>query len=165
MRRLKAVPTPPYGIFNIIISGRRGLGIQIVVLSCCLVLSCSLVVLSEYQKVNKDDWLTVSVIYFRNPLSNWDSGEKVLKSFKKVGLAKSEKKLHPYFSEDPKCSIFSKSSWQLGFRWEGSTVFQEGWPCQVWKEASSLFLWRPQVLYIFEILLANVTQWEGYQVL
>ena len=27
VRRLKAVPTPPYGIFNIIISGRRGLGI------------------------------------------------------------------------------------------------------------------------------------------
>ena len=59
---------------------------------------------------------TPSVIYFRNPLSNWDSGEKVLKSFKEVGLAKSEKKLHPYFSEDPKCSMFSKSSWQLGFR-------------------------------------------------
>ena len=159
VRRLKASPTPPCGIFNIIFSGMRGLGIQIVLLLSCLV------VLSEYQKVNKDDWLTVSVIYFRNLLSNWDSGEKVLKSFKEVGLAKSEKKLHPYFSEDPKCSIFSKSSWQLGFRWEGSTVFQEGWPCHVWKEASSLFLWRPQVLYIFEILLANVTQWEGYQVL
>ena len=54
-----------------------------------------------------------SVIYFRNPLSNWDSGEKVLKSFKEVGLAKSEKKLHPYFSEDPKCYIFSKSSKQM----------------------------------------------------
>ena len=70
----------------------RGLGIQIV-LSCCIVLS--------------------SVIFFRNPLSNWDSGEKVLKSFKEVGLAKSEKKLHPYFSEDPKCYIFSKSSQQM----------------------------------------------------
>ena len=43
VRRLKASPTPPCGIFNIIISGMRGLGIQIVVLllSCCLVLlSC-----------------------------------------------------------------------------------------------------------------------------
>ena len=48
--------------------------------------------------MNKDDLLTLlSVIYFRN-LSNWDSGEKVLKSFKEVGLAKSEKKLHSYFS-------------------------------------------------------------------
>ena len=95
MRRLKAVPTPPCRIFNIIISGRRGLGIQIVVvLSCC----CCLAVLSEYQKVNKDNLLTLSVIYFRNLLSNWDSGEKVLKSFKEVGLAKSEKKLHPCFS-------------------------------------------------------------------
>ena len=55
---------------------------------------------------------------------------------------------------DSKCYIFSKSSQQLGFRWEGSKVFQEGWPCQVWKEASSLFFWRPQVFYIFEILLA-----------
>ena len=63
--------------------------------------------------MNKDDLLTVSVLYFRNLLSNWDSGEKVLKSFKEVGLAKSEKKLHPYFSEDPKCYIFSKSSQQM----------------------------------------------------
>ena len=109
VRRLKASPTPPCGIFNIIISGMRGLGIQIV-LSCLVVLLSCLVVLSEYQKVNKDDWLTVSVIYFRNLLSNWDSGEKVLKSFKEVGLAKSEKKLHPYFSEGPKCYIFLKSS-------------------------------------------------------
>jgi len=44
--------------------------------------------------VNKDDRLTVSVIYFRNLLSNWDSNEKVLKSLKEVGLAKSEKNLH-----------------------------------------------------------------------
>ena len=94
---LESLPNCPQ--FLLIISGRLGLGIQIVVvvLSCCLV-----VALSEYQEVNKDDLLTVSVIYFRNLLSNWDSGEKVLKSFKEVGLAKSEKKLHPYFSEDPK---------------------------------------------------------------
>ena len=39
VRRLKASPTPPYGIFNLIISGRRGLGIQIVVLSYCLVVA------------------------------------------------------------------------------------------------------------------------------
>ena len=82
-------------------------------LSCLVLLSCLVVALSEYQEVNKDDLLTVSVIYFRNLLSNWDSGEKVLKSFKEVGLAKSEKKLHPYFSEDPKCYIFSKSSQQM----------------------------------------------------
>ena len=56
---------------------------------------------------------TPSVKYFRNPLSNWDSGEKVLKSFKEVGLAKSEKKLHSYFFSDPKCHIFSKSSQQM----------------------------------------------------
>ena len=51
VRRLKASPTPPCGIFNIIISGRRGLGIQIVVvllLSCC----CCLV-LSECQMAAK----------------------------------------------------------------------------------------------------------------
>ena len=90
---LESLPNCPQ--FLLIISGRLGLGIQIVV-----VLSCLVVALSEYQEVNKDDLLTVSVIYFRNLLSNWDSGEKVLKSFKKVGLAKSEKKLHPYFSED-----------------------------------------------------------------
>ena len=39
-----------------------------------------------------------SVIYFRNPLSNCDSSENVLKFFKDVVLAKSEKKLHPCFS-------------------------------------------------------------------
>ena len=66
---------------------------------------------------------------------------------------------------DAKCYIFLKSSQQLWFKWEGSEVFQGGWPCQVWKEASFLFLLRYQVLYIFEILSANVTQWEGYQVL
>ena len=48
--------------------------------------------------MNKDDLLTLSVVYFQNPLSNCDSSEKVLKSFKEVGLAKSEKKLHSYFS-------------------------------------------------------------------
>ena len=165
--------------------------------------------MSEYQKVkvNKDDWLMLSVIYFQNPLSNCDSSEKVLKSFKEVGLAKSEKKLHPYFSEDPKCYIFSKSSQQmwlsekatkcfkkvnlakswkklqpsisedskcyifltsselLWLKLKGSKVFQGGWPCQVWKEASSLFLLKPQVLYIIEILSVIVTQWEVYQVL
>ena len=94
---LESLPNCPQ--FLLIISGRLGLGIQIVVLSCLVLLSCLVVALSEYQEVNKDDLLTVSVIYFRNLLSNWDSGEKVLKSFKKVGLAKSEKKLHPYFSE------------------------------------------------------------------
>ena len=120
VRRLKASPTPPCGIFNIIISGMRGLGIQIVLLLSCLVLSCCLV------RVSKGEQRRLT---------------------------------------DSKCYIFSKSSQQLGFRWEGSKVFQGGWPCQVWKEASSLFFWRPQVLYIFEILSANVTQWEGYQVL
>ena len=64
-----------------------------------------------------------------------------------------------------KCYIFLKSSQQLWFKWEGSEVFQGGWPCQVWKEASFLFLLRSQVLYIFEILSANVTQWEGYEIL
>ena len=48
--------------------------------------------------MNKDDLLTLSVVYFQNPLSNCDSNEKVLKSFEEVGFAKSEKKLHPYFS-------------------------------------------------------------------
>ena len=42
--------------------------------------------------------LMLIVIYFRDPLSNGDSNEKVLKSLKEVGLPKSEKKLHPYFS-------------------------------------------------------------------
>ena len=52
VRRLKASLTPPCGIFNIIISGRRGLGIQVVLLlsCCCLVVvllsSCRLVLLS-----------------------------------------------------------------------------------------------------------------------
>ena len=35
-----------------------------------------------------------------------DSSKKVLNSFKEVGLAKSEKKIHLYFFEDPKCYIF-----------------------------------------------------------
>ena len=45
--------------------------------------------------------LMLIVIYFRDPLSNGDSNEKVLKSLKEVGLAKSEKKLHLYFSGYP----------------------------------------------------------------
>ena len=110
VRRLKASPTPPCGIFNIIISGMRGLGIQIVLSCCCLVLSCCCLV-----RVSKGEQRRLT---------------------------------------DSKCYIFSKSSQQLGFRWEGSKVFQGGWPCQVWKEASSLFFWRPQVFYIFGILLA-----------
>ena len=113
------------GIFNIIFSGMRGLGIQFR-LSCC----CCLVVL-------------------------------LLSCCCLIRVSKGEQRR----LTDSKCYIFSKSSQQLGFRWEGSKVFQGGWPWQVWKEASSLFLLRPQVLYIFEILSANVTQWEGYQVL
>ena len=73
----------------------------------------------------KDNWLMPSVIYFRNPLSNCDSSEKVLKSFKEVGLAKSEKKLHPYFSEDPKCYIFSKSSQQMWLSEKVTKYFKE----------------------------------------
>jgi len=38
---------------------------------------------------------TPSVIYFSNPLSNCDSSERVSKFFKEVGLANSERKLHP----------------------------------------------------------------------
>ena len=45
--------------------------------------------------MNKDNLLTLSVVYFQNPLSNCDSNEKVLKSLKEVGLAKSEKKHRP----------------------------------------------------------------------
>ena len=48
VRRLKASPTPPCGMFNIIISGRRGLGIQIVVLFCCLV-----ALLLPYQSIKR----------------------------------------------------------------------------------------------------------------
>ena len=69
-------------------------------------------------------------------------------------LAKSWKKPNPYIS---KCYVFSKYSQHLWLKWEGSKVLQGGWPCQVWKEVSSLFLSWPQVLYIFEILSANVT--------
>ena len=43
--------------------------------------------------------LMQSVLYFRNPFSNCDLNEKVLKSLEEVGIAKSEKKLHPYFPE------------------------------------------------------------------
>ena len=44
VRRLKASPTPPCGIFNFIFSGMRGLRIQIVLLlSCC----CCLVTVSK----------------------------------------------------------------------------------------------------------------------
>ena len=99
VRRLNASPTPPCGIFNINYqrqarSWDSDCCCCLVVVLSCLVLSC-LVALSEYQKVNKDDWLTVNVLYFQNLLSNWDSGEKVLKSFKEVGLANSERKLYP----------------------------------------------------------------------
>ena len=122
MRRLKASPTLPCGIFNINYQRQAGHShhFAVVVLSCCLV------VLSCHVRVSEGEQRRLT---------------------------------------DAKCYIFSKSSQQLWFKWEGSKVFQGGWPCQVWKEASFLFLLRPQVLYIFEILSANVTQWEGYQVL
>ena len=55
-----------------------------------------------------------------------------------------------------------KSSEQLWLKLKGFNIFQGGWPSQFWKEASSLFLLKSQVLYIFEILSAIVTQWEGY---
>ena len=75
---------------------QRGLWIQIVLLllSCCCCLALSRVSKGEQRRLTD----SISVIYFRNLLSNWDSGEKVLKSFKEVGLDKFEKKLHPYFS-------------------------------------------------------------------
>ena len=124
VRRLKASPTPPCGIFNINYQRQAGHSHHfVVVLSCLVLLSC--LVISEYQKVNKDDWLMLSVIYFWNPLSNCDSSEKVLKSFKEVGLAKSEKKLHPYFSYDPKCHIFSKSSHQMWLSEKATKYFKE----------------------------------------
>ena len=117
VRRLEASPTPPCGIFNL--NNQRQAGH-----SHHFVLSC-LVALSEYQKVNKDDWLTINVIYFRNPLSNCDSSDKVLKYFKEVGLAKSEKKLHSYFFSDPKCHIFSKSSQQMWLSEKATKYFEE----------------------------------------
>ena len=118
VRRLKASPTPPCGIFNINYQRQAGHSHHFVVLLSCLVMS-------EYQKVNKDDWLMLSVIYFWNPLSNCDSSEKVLKSFKEVGLAKSEKKLHSYFFSDPKCHIFSKSSQQMWLSEKATKYFEE----------------------------------------
>ena len=63
-------------------------------------------------------------------------------------------------SEDSKCYIFLKSSEQLWLKLKGFKVFQGGQPCQFWKEASSSFLLKPKVLYIFEILSVIVTQWE-----
>ena len=86
-------------------------------------------------------------MYFWNLLSKFD--------FKDVNLAKSWKKLQPYISEEPKCYIFSKSSQQLWLKWECSKVFQGRCPCQVWKEASSLFLLNPKVLHIFWYPLSN----------
>ena len=91
--------------------------------------------------------------------------EKVIKYFKEVNIAKSRKKLQPYISEDSKCYIFLKSSEQLWLKLKGFKVFQGGWTCQFWKEAAFLFLLKPQVLYIFEILSVIVTQWEVYPVL
>ena len=91
--------------------------------------------------------------------------EKATKYFREVNIAKSRKKLQPYISENSKCYIFLKSSEQLWLKLKGFKVFQGGWPCQFWKEASFLFLLKPQVLYILEILSAIVIQWEGYQVL
>ena len=90
--------------------------------------------------------------------------EKATKYFREVNIAKSRKKLQPCISENIKCYIFLKSSEQLWLKLKGFKVFQGGWPCQFWKEASSLFLLKPQVLYIFEILSAIVTQSDGYQV-
>ena len=49
--------------------------------------------------------------------------------------------------------------------WVGSQFLQGGWPCQVLKEALSLFLWWPQVLYVFEFLSAFLSQWKGSKVL
>ena len=81
------------------------------VVLCCVVLYC-LVALSKYQSSERKPAYGVerAPCAFHNHscfqnLLIWDSGEKVLKFFKEVGLAKSEKKLHPYFSEDPKCYI------------------------------------------------------------
>ena len=88
--------------------------------------------------------------------------EKATKYFREVNIAKSRKKLQPYISENSKCYIFLKSSEQLWLKLKGFNIFQGGWPSQFWKEASSLFLLKSQVLYIFEILSAIVTQWEGY---
>ena len=54
-----------------------------------------------------------------------DSSKKVLNSFKEVGLAKSEKKLHSYFFSDPKCHIFSKSSQQMWLSEKATKYFEE----------------------------------------
>ena len=91
--------------------------------------------------------------------------EKATKYFREVNIAKCRKKLRPYISEHSKCYIFLKSSEQLWLKLKGFKVFQGGRPCQFWKEASSLFLLKPQVLYIFKILSVIVTQWEVYQVI
>ena len=48
VRRLKASPTPPCGIFNINYQRQAGHSHHFVVVLSCLVMS-------EYQKVNKDD--------------------------------------------------------------------------------------------------------------
>ena len=62
VRRFKASSTHLYGIFNINYQRQAGHSHHFVVLLSCLVLSCCLV-LSEYQKVNKDDWLTANMTF------------------------------------------------------------------------------------------------------
>ena len=85
VRRLKkASLTHPCRIINL--NNQRQTGhSHCFVLSCCLVL---FVALSEYQKVNKDNLLALSVIYFRNPLSICDILRGFSSSFREVCLTK-----------------------------------------------------------------------------
>ena len=107
------------GIFNIIFSGMRGLGIQFR-LSCC----CCLVVL-------------------------------LLSCCCLIRVSKGEQRQFT----DSKCYIFSKSSQQLGFRWEGSKVFQGGGVHKFLREVSFTKLCEWVLLDVFCFLRSLVVPW------
>ena len=64
-------------------------------------------------------------------------------------LSLCKKRILKYRNKNKNPYVYFRKTQQLclGDQWEGFKFFQEGgWPCPVWKEASSLFISKPKVV-------------------